>query len=109
MLHVTQAYKMLAQMLDDFGPDNWTSELRGCAPGFTPFRGSAYANFLYDDTRGQLTYKWFGSEKATARHGRWPRYHIEVKTTHGEENEPFRMSQVQMITVRAVRPMINGV
>ncbi|KAI9442850.1 hypothetical protein BJY52DRAFT_1317510 [Lactarius psammicola] len=91
-------YKMLIRMLDDFGPNNWTSELRHFIPGFAPFHGMAYADFTYDDTRGQLTREWFGPEKAAAWQGRWPRYHIEVKSTRGEENEPFHMSRVQMIT-----------
>ena len=55
----------------------------------------------YDDTLGQLTREWFGSEKARLWMGRWPRYHIEVKSTRGGEEEPFHMSWVQMITVRA--------
>ncbi|KAH9037560.1 hypothetical protein EDB84DRAFT_1480937 [Lactarius hengduanensis] len=91
-------YKMLIRMLDDFGPTNWTSELRHFIPGFAPFHGTAFADFTYDDTRGQLTREWFGPEKAAAWHSRWPRYHIEVKATRGEENEPFHMSRVQMIT-----------
>jgi hypothetical protein len=85
--------------LNDFGPDNWTSELRHSVPGFTPFRGRASADFTYLDRQGQLTRAWFGAEKATAWHGRWPRYHIEVKSTRGEENEPFHMSSCQMSTV----------
>ena len=94
---------MLVRMLDDFGPNNWTSELRHCIPGFAPFRGNAnvFADFTYDDTLGQLTRKWFGPEKASLWTGRWPRYHIEVKSTRGEEEEPFHMSRAQMITVRA--------
>ncbi|KAH9046334.1 hypothetical protein EDB83DRAFT_2227590 [Lactarius deliciosus] len=91
-------YKMLIRMLDDFGPNNWTSELRHYIPGFAPFHGTAFADFTYDDTRGQLTREWFGPEKAAAWHSRWPRYHIEVKATRGEENEPFHMSRVQMTT-----------
>ena len=93
---------MLVRMLDDFGPDNWTSELRHCVPGFAPFRGNAnvYADFTYDDKRGQLTREWFGPEKASLWMGRWPRYHIEVKSTRGGEEEPFHMSRAQMITVR---------
>jgi hypothetical protein len=90
---------MLVRMLDDFGPDNWTSKVRNCTPGFPPFRGSADAVFTYSDTRGRLTREWFGPEKTSAWRGRWPRYHIEVKTTCGEENEPFHMSRDQMITV----------
>ena len=91
---------MLIRMLADFGPNNWTSELRHCVAGFAPFCGSACADFTYEDTRGQLTREWFGPEKATAWHDRWPRYHIEVKSTRGEEIEPFHMSRFQMITVR---------
>ncbi|KAI0302873.1 hypothetical protein B0F90DRAFT_1667473 [Multifurca ochricompacta] len=83
-------YKLLVRMLDDFGPDNWTSELRHHVPGFTPFRGQAYADFTYLDSQGQLTRAWFGPEKAAGVwQGRWPKYHIEVKSTRGEENEPF--------------------
>ena len=92
---------MLMRMLDDFGPNNWTSELRHWVPGFAPFRGSAYADFTYDDTRGQLTREWFGLEKANLWMGCWPRYHIEVKSTRGDEEGPFHMSRAQMITVRA--------
>ena len=94
---------MIVKMLDDFEPNNWTSELRHCVPGFAPFRGNAnvYADFTYDDTLGQLTREWFGPEKASLWMGRWPRYHIEAKSTRGEEEEPFHMSRVQVITVRA--------
>ena len=94
-------------MLYDFGPDNWTSKIRNCTPGLVPFTASAEAAFTYMDTRGQLTRKWFGPEKVTAWQGRWPRYHIEVKTTHGEENEPFQMSQGEMTTVRPFQPVIS--
>jgi hypothetical protein len=95
-----KVYKLLLLMLDDFGPANWTSELRNCVPGFTPFQGQAYADFTYHDTQGQLTRKWLGPEKAAEWNGRWPRYHIEVKSTRGEDSEPFHISRAQMITVR---------
>jgi hypothetical protein len=101
-----KVYKVLLRLLDDFGPDNWTSELRHFVPGFTPFRGKALADFTYLDREGQLTRAWFGAEKATAWHGRMPKYHIEVKSTRGEENEPFHMSSYQMSTVR-VLPSIS--
>jgi len=94
-------YKTLNRLLDNFGPENWTSELRNFIPGFTPFRGQAFADFTYLDRQGQLTRAWFGAQKATAWHGRWPRYHIEVKSTRGEENEPFHMSRYQMATASA--------
>ena len=90
--------------MDDFGPENWTSELRTAIPGFTPFRGRAYADFTYLDRQGQLTRAWLGAEKAAAWHGRWPRYHIEVKSTRVGENEPFHMSRNQMSTVRVLLP-----
>ena len=93
---------MLCRKLVDFGPDNWTSELRNCIPGFAPFRGQAYADFTYDDVRGQLTREWYGPEKAALLHGRWPRYHIEVKSTRGDVREHFHMSRFQMMTVRPV-------
>ena len=95
-------YKELIRLLYDFGPDNWTSELRHSIPGFTPFRGRAHADFTYLDRQGQLTRAWFGAEMATAMNGHWPRYHIEVKSTRGEENEPFHMSRDQMSTVRVL-------
>jgi hypothetical protein len=99
---------MLVRILDDFGPDNWTSKVRNCTAGLPPFYGSANAVFTYNDTRGQLTRAWFGPEGNSAWLGRWPRYHIEVKTTCGEANEPFHMSKDQMITVRSVRSVINA-
>jgi len=94
-------YKELIRLLHDFGPDNWTSELRNCIPGFTPFMGRARADFTYLDRQGQLTRAWFGAEVATEWHGHWPRYHIEVKSTRGEENERFHMSREQMSTALA--------
>jgi hypothetical protein len=95
-----KVYKLLLRKLDDFGPDHWTSELRNCIPGFAPFQGQADADFTYPDRHGHLTREWFGPEKAAAWQGRWPRYHIEVKSTRGEESEPFHISRVQMATVR---------
>lgn len=92
-------------MLDDFGPDNWTSELRNQVPGFTPFRAQAYADFTYLDSHGQLTRSWFGPEKTAAWQGRWPTYHIEVKSSRGGEEEPFHMSRFQMATVRPSSPL----
>ena len=94
-------------MLDDFGPDNWTSKVRNCTAGLAPFTASAEAAFTYCDTRALLTRQWFGPEKATAWNGRWPRFYIDVKTTRGEENEPFQMGQDEMTTVRPVQPVIS--
>jgi len=94
-------YKVLVRALSDFGPDNWTSELRHFVPGFAPFRGHAYADFTYMDSQGQLTRTWLGPEKAAAWQGRWPKYHIEVKSTRGNESEPFHMSSIQMATASA--------
>jgi hypothetical protein len=99
-----KVYKLLIRALNDFGPDNWTSELRHFVPGFAPFQSRAFADFTYLDSQGQLTRNWFGPEKAAAWQGRWPRYHIEVKSTRGEEEEPFHMSPVQMATVRRSPP-----
>src|SRR5260370_41615175 len=95
-----KVYKELIRLLDDFGPDNWTIELREFVPGFTPYRDQGCADFTYLDRQGQLTRAWFGAEKATAWHGRWPRYDIEVKATSVEENEPFHMTGFQSGTVR---------
>jgi hypothetical protein len=100
MRSFAQVYKILVRKLHDFGPNNWTSELRCRVPGFVPFHGNAYADFTYDDARGQLTREWFGPEKAALWQGRWPRYHIEVKSTRGVDEEPFHISRAQMITVR---------
>ena len=100
-LPTNQVYKLLVRALDDFGPDNWTSELRHSVPGFTPFRGQAFADFTYVDSQGQLTRTWLGPDKAAAWQGRWPKYHIEVKSTRGDETEPFHMSPNQMFTVRS--------
>jgi len=101
-------YKQLIRLLADFGPDNWTSKLRNFVPGFTPFTGEAYADFTYLDRQGQLTRSWFGAEKAAEWHGRWPRYHIEVKSTGGEESEPFHMSRFQMATVRVLASFVRA-
>jgi len=100
-------YKLLIRTLNDFGPDNWTSELRHLVPGFTPFQGQAPADFTYLDSQGQLTRAWFGPDKAAAWHNRWPRYHIEVKSTCREETEPFHMSPYQMATVRLAKTYLN--
>ncbi|KAI0052020.1 hypothetical protein FA95DRAFT_1533561 [Auriscalpium vulgare] len=92
-------YNMLVNALGlSFGPDNWTSELRGQVPGFLPYQGQSLADFTYRDVYGTLTAYWYGMEKMGAWRGHWPMFHIEVKATSGAENEPFHMSRRQMNT-----------
>lgn len=94
---------MLQQTLGtDFTEMNWTSELRGQVPGFSPYNGPSVADFCYADLKGILTNLWCGKElkQAWKLKGRWPTYHLEVKTTSGVANEPFHMSAAQLNTVR---------
>ena len=58
--------RMLLGRLNDFGPDNWTSELRHCIPDFPPFRGSStsvYVDFTWAVGRGIV----LRSSRRTAR------------------------------------------
>jgi hypothetical protein len=87
---------MFLQALPGFCPDNWTSELRGLAPGLTPYDGPAVTDFVYDDKEGILTGLWCGQEKMEAWRGHWPVYHIEVKATSGTVREAFHMSRRQL-------------
>lgn len=84
----------------DFTEDNWTSELRGLVPGFSPYLGPSLSDFRYEDTSGILTNLWFGTKQKRAwKSDRWPTFHLEVKTTSGSVNEPFHMSSAQLQSV----------
>ncbi|KZT00826.1 uncharacterized protein LAESUDRAFT_764281 [Laetiporus sulphureus 93-53] len=90
-------YEVLQQTLGaDFNEENWTSELRGEISGFTPFQGDALADFRYKDDKGILTGLWYGNQTKSTWAGRWPTYHLEIKTTSGSAREPFHVSQRQM-------------
>ncbi|KAI0058520.1 hypothetical protein BV25DRAFT_1919220 [Artomyces pyxidatus] len=92
-------YNFLCRTLGPtFGPQNWTSELRGQVPGFTPFAGNALADVTYVDFEGILTALWFGPEMWQYWAGSWPTFHIEVKSTSGADMDPFHMSRRQMNT-----------
>jgi hypothetical protein len=93
---VVQVYQLLSALLPDFGPENWTSELRSYYPGLEPFTGSSPADFTYADCQGILTAKLFDDGTRANWNGRWPKYLLEVKSTSREEQEPFHMSQSQL-------------
>ncbi|KAI0037353.1 hypothetical protein FA95DRAFT_1578894, partial [Auriscalpium vulgare] len=77
-------FKVLRGLLgSSFGPDNWTSELRG------------QADLTYEDINGNLTAFWY-LEKVEAWRDHFPMFHIEVKATTGSENEPSHLSRRQM-------------
>lgn len=97
-LIVLQVYNLLVRDLPDFGPENWTSELRGLADGFQPYQGYAVADFVYHDTQGALTALWCGTTRNEWT-GKWPIYHIEVKSTSGDVVDPFHMSVSQLVLV----------
>ncbi|KZV84329.1 hypothetical protein EXIGLDRAFT_842290 [Exidia glandulosa HHB12029] len=100
-------YELLQNLLpDDFGHENWTSELRVHA-GFPPFEGEELADFQYRDTSGALTRALFASEPdlMDAR----PEYLIEVKSTSGGQSEPFHMKRRQFLqALQATRSIQAG-
>ncbi|TFY59488.1 hypothetical protein EVJ58_g5746 [Rhodofomes roseus] len=94
------AYEVLRKLLGpNFGPDNWTSELRGQVPGFTHYEGDSLADFRCPDDDGILTRLWYGGEVKQRWQSDWPTYHIEVKSTSRSSEEPFHMKRVQLRTV----------
>ncbi|TFY59493.1 hypothetical protein EVJ58_g5748 [Rhodofomes roseus] len=94
------AYAVLSKLLGPtFGPDNWTSELRGQVPGFTHYEGDSLADFRCPDDDGILTGLWHGGEVKRRWQSDWPTYHIEVKSTSGSSEEPFHMKRAQLRTV----------
>lgn len=100
---------MLSDLLgDSFGPDNWTSEARGIVDGFTPFEGSSLGDFTYHDQDGILTRIWYDGDSAVleAWEGKWPTYHIEVKSTAGTAQDPFQISRHQLDIVSFSLPLV---
>ena len=84
-------------MLPDFGPDNWTSELRSEIPGFNTYPPGSFGDFTYDDSKGALTELIYGAERKKAWNGLWPTYHLEVKASlSGRAREPFHVSARQL-------------
>lgn len=83
---------------DNFGPNNWTSEARGVIEGLIPFEGDSLGDFTYCDHDGSLTRIWYEGdpEALEAWAGKWPTYHMEVKSTAGTAQEPFQMSRHQL-------------
>lgn len=54
------------------------------------------ADFKYEDRGGVLTGRLYGEQTKKEWEGRWPIYHLEVKTTSGAAREPFHMSRRQL-------------
>ncbi|KAJ6593332.1 hypothetical protein B0H19DRAFT_1246120 [Mycena capillaripes] len=89
-------FETLRRILPNFTVENWTSELRGEVPEFSPFTSSSVADFRYSDTEGVLTSALFGDAKSLEWTNRWPEYHIEVKSTSDQEQAPFHLSARQL-------------
>ncbi|KZP08811.1 hypothetical protein FIBSPDRAFT_900968 [Athelia psychrophila] len=89
-------YCVLQKKLPGFGPDNWTSELRIGVPGFDAYQSTSLSDITYADDQGILTDFVYGAEKKHEWNGRWPTYHLEVKSTTGVCEEPFHMSARQL-------------
>ncbi|KAH9838232.1 uncharacterized protein C8Q71DRAFT_906078 [Rhodofomes roseus] len=93
------AYAIFSKLLgSSFGPDNWTSELRGQVPGFTHYEGGSLADFRCPDDDGILTGLWYGGEVKRRWQFEWPTFHIEVKSTSGSGEQPFHMKRAQLRT-----------
>lgn len=97
-----QIFEVLRRTLPNFSIDNWTSELRGEIPDFSPYTLSSVADFTYSDTEGALTSAVFGDATSERWAGQWPEYHIEVKSTSNQEQSPFHLSSRQLQLVCAV-------
>ncbi|KAH8832352.1 hypothetical protein DL96DRAFT_1581759 [Flagelloscypha sp. PMI_526] len=82
-----------------FSQDNWTSEIRGRVPGFSPFNGRSPADFCYDDIEGKLTsiLRPDCCEQYVDA-GFWPKYLLEVKSTSSGNETPFVMRKNQFET-----------
>jgi len=79
----------------NFGPENWTSEIRGKFPKLEPFQGLSFADFMYRDSQGVLIEKLYGEKIKAAWKDDWPNYHLEVKSSSGAA-EPFHVSRLQI-------------
>ncbi|KAJ3554672.1 hypothetical protein NM688_g2984 [Phlebia brevispora] len=91
-------YKVLKDKLrlPEFDVNNWASSRRGQVPGFEVFEGISVADFVYQDSEGSMTRYLFGDGRRHDWEGRWPAYHIEVKSTVGTLSVPFLMRQGQL-------------
>lgn len=79
-----------------FNESNWTSRRRGKIPGFERFVGKSRADFSYEDKKGVMTKYLFGHDRFAAWDGKWPTYHVDVKSTAGRTpGTPFLMRQNQ--------------
>ena len=93
---IFQVYSTLSERLPEFGPENWTSKFRGRFSGLEPYEGSSLADFMYSDRQGVLSTTLFDKETIATWEGKWPNYHIEVKSTSGGDGERFHMSRSQI-------------
>ncbi|KDQ14779.1 hypothetical protein BOTBODRAFT_340753 [Botryobasidium botryosum FD-172 SS1] len=82
------AYNVL-KFLPQFGPKNWTSELRGEVKEFDGYQGKAVADFVYEDSEGALTNMLYGAERKQAWRNQWPTYHLKVKATPGQMGQQY--------------------
>ncbi|KZP18490.1 hypothetical protein FIBSPDRAFT_1046178 [Athelia psychrophila] len=89
-------YCVLQEKLPGFSADNWTSELRARVPGFDAYQSVSLSDITYADDQGILTALVYGVEKRREWSGRWPTYHLEVKSTTGVCEESFHMSARQL-------------
>lgn len=91
-------YELLRHHLSNcatpFTYENWTSSFRSLA-GFPAFVGDEVADFTYHDTDGTLTRHLFPSDHEYFSGS--PRYFIEVKSTSGEQSNPFFMKKRQFL------------
>ncbi|EJD00234.1 uncharacterized protein FOMMEDRAFT_170214 [Fomitiporia mediterranea MF3/22] len=102
-------YELLLNMIGPtFGPDNWTSELRGLNPGFDGFEGPSIADFRFEDQYGILTELLFKGEPEMFSEEWYPTYHIEVKSTSSGSHEPFHLSKRQFDTALRYSRIANG-
>ncbi len=103
---------LLRKVFPDFDPErDWASGLRGWARLYDGYKDlSEYtkheiSDITYNDVNGAMT-KWLVS-KGYERAERWlsapPIYHLEVKTTTGECEDRFFMSnnQVKLVSLQA--------
>ncbi|KAH8883771.1 hypothetical protein GQ53DRAFT_771516 [Thozetella sp. PMI_491] len=86
-------YKLLKRDIESWSYENWTSRFRSEA-GHPPFRGleKDFSDFTYTDSDGKLSL-WFQDAGVPPSPG-WTNstvFHLEVKTTPNDCDEPFFM------------------
>ncbi|KAI0086834.1 hypothetical protein BDY19DRAFT_332743 [Irpex rosettiformis] len=95
-------FYLLSKKLPQFTAENWTSEMRYYASAckLDHFTGDSTADFYYEDTAGVLTKLLLGEESSLTKKWstRYPRYHLEVKATTGNQYTPFHLSRKQLET-----------